>query len=455
MAEEKINTPFIYRYLANVVLEAATPLSVGSGQKSIMTDATVMADANGLPYIPGSTLSGILRHAQNAETANEVFGYQNHQKPKESKGSEIIISDARIIGPEGEVLDGLLPAVEGEFYRHFQNLPIRQRVRIGAKGSTEKGGKFDRQVVYKGTRFLFEIEMVAKDRCENTFNEILNELYDKTFRIGGNTRTGLGEVKVVACSTLELNLTNADDLKKYITHTSKLSVNKDGFRTFVPKASAKGEWVNYELNLEAESFFLFSSGFGNERADNTAVTETVIEWRQGKPEFKQNNILIPASSVKGALAHRVAYYYNQSTGYFATKEHVADKNRENLAVTALFGRAKDEEQTRGNVLFSDVIEVNPNGWQKKIFNHVSIDQFTGGSVDAALFSEEAVWKEGTGFVLKLWVNKKALEDKDIETAFDKALLDVCTGMLSLGGATNKGYGAFIGKLTKDGKELTA
>ena len=43
------------RYLTRVVIEAATPLAVGTGNKSVLTDALVARDLNGLPYIPGSS----------------------------------------------------------------------------------------------------------------------------------------------------------------------------------------------------------------------------------------------------------------------------------------------------------------------------------------------------------------------------------------------------------------
>ncbi|MGL5563364.1 MAG: RAMP superfamily CRISPR-associated protein, partial [Tannerellaceae bacterium] len=42
------------RLLCRIVLEATTPLSIGSGLKDITTDSLVVKDINGLPYIPGT-----------------------------------------------------------------------------------------------------------------------------------------------------------------------------------------------------------------------------------------------------------------------------------------------------------------------------------------------------------------------------------------------------------------
>ena len=50
-----------YRYIARIVLEAETPLVVGGGNNELSTDRPVAKDANGLPYIPGTSLTGVLR----------------------------------------------------------------------------------------------------------------------------------------------------------------------------------------------------------------------------------------------------------------------------------------------------------------------------------------------------------------------------------------------------------
>ncbi|MBR3713032.1 MAG: CRISPR-associated protein, partial [Bacteroidales bacterium] len=44
---------YTHRFLARMIIEAKTPLAVGSGDKDITTDALVATDVNGLPYIPG------------------------------------------------------------------------------------------------------------------------------------------------------------------------------------------------------------------------------------------------------------------------------------------------------------------------------------------------------------------------------------------------------------------
>ena len=51
-----------YRFLAKIIIEAKSPLNIGSGNKGIKSDSLVLRDVNGLPFIPGTTIAGLLRH---------------------------------------------------------------------------------------------------------------------------------------------------------------------------------------------------------------------------------------------------------------------------------------------------------------------------------------------------------------------------------------------------------
>ena len=145
--------------------------------------------------------------------------------------------------------------------------------------------------------------------------------------------------------------------------------------------------------------------------------------------------------------------------------------KHNEAVCALFGSEGNDDKyesnkkenatercdgkRRGHVLFADIIKLKNKKTDKKIHNHVKIDRFTGGAIDGALFDEEALIvhpdePEKLELDLLVDVDERINEDQRIIRAFEKALKDVCEGMLPLGGNVNKGYGQFEGKLLKDG-----
>ncbi len=433
-----------YRFIARVVLEAKTPLVIGSGNKDIYTDATIAKDVNGLPYIPGTSIAGVVRHALGlTDKEDNLFGYQ---KGENGRGSEIIFSEAKMIGVDGIAVDGL-QNLTGDFYEAFKSLPVRQHVRITDKGVAANHGKFDEEIVYKGTRFCFEIEVVTENDDRKNFDEVLNAICSSDFRIGSGSRKGFGKMAIVECKYNEYDLGDNDQLSKYLAHTSDLSQPFEGTEY---KGEDQSSSIKYELALKPEDFMMFGAGFGDNDVDLVPVKEKVVDY--DKKKVVETNVLIPASSIKGALAHRVAFHYNKLNGWFIGNDNAKVEN-ENRAVKELFGYVlkNDKEKARGNVLFEDIIE--NKAVSEKIFNHVSIDRFTGGAIDGALFSEKATYAQGQSFTTTITLLKKDFEDTKILEAFESALKDIVKGILPLGGATNKGYGCFKGSILKDGEEL--
>lgn len=447
-------TDYIYRNIAQITLEAATPILVGTGCGDLITDALAVKDINGLPYLPATSIAGVLRHSLqlNEEEDRKFFGFQDK---KGGQGSLVIFTDGVMVGQEGKAMDGLQASIDWKdpFYEAYQNLPVRQHVRIGDKGVTEDTGKFDNEVVYQGTRFVFEIEMITTSACQEVFEKVVNQLYDETLRLGSNTRSGYGKVKVVDCKSAYLDLTKPEDLEAYLSKPA--SLNKEWSRWEAYTASKtkdyKEQWIQYRLELKPVDFFMIGSGLGDNDADNTPMTEHIIKWdADDKPCLsKKPLVLIPGSSIKGALAHRTAYRYNKlMKRYIGNSE--AKTGTENEAVAAIFGQKTDDNKfTRGYMLIDDIIH---GEMKSKLFFHNKIDAFTGGTIDGALFQEKAVQgrdRDDCHYTLELYINTDAFKDDsngNVRKAFEQSLQDLCHGMLPLGGATARGYGMFEGKL---------
>lgn len=444
------NTKYTRRLMARIVIEAATPLAVGSGEKSIMTDSLVATDANGLPYIPGTTIAGVLRHLIGEERAKTFFG---NPKKGEQTGSEIIFTEAKLIGEDGKAIDGLKQIdTAKEFYQHYLNLPIRQHNSINEHGTVRDTGKFDEQIVYKGSRFCFEIEMVSDGSSTNYLNEVLNQMQSSQFRLGGGTTCGFGEVEVVKVQTRTLDMKNAEDRMSYASKSSCLSsewAEWKGNEYSVNKP--EDEVTAYELRLQPDDFFLFGSGYGDDDADMTPVKETVLTWDEyGKFKgFEEKQTLIPATSVKGALAHRVAFHYNKLNKYFVGNDN-AKVLSENEAVRQLFGYADKEGNRKGCITLSDIFLGKAP--EEKVVPHVAIDRFTGGTIPGALFNEKVSLGKGREVTLRLSLQKREYGEKVVE-ALEQALSDICKGLLPLGGGVNRGNGTFKGTLTKNGETI--
>ena len=435
-----------YRIVARITVEAMTPLAIGSGESAFITDSLVTTDINGMPYIPGSSLAGVLRHAvEDTMIVNDFFGFQNGNQ---GAGSKIVFSDGLMVGENGKVLDGIQALPLSEFYELYRHLPVRQHVRIGHKGTHEDKGKFDEQVVLKGTRFVFDMELVSDthDKDSENFTELLRTLHSGNIRFGGGTRKGFGKLRPVSCLWREYDLTTQSDLEEYLKRSARLDIpwNADGENILIDgKAKVTEQWTTYELSLTPRDFFLFSSGMGDNEADMVPVTEPVITWVDEKPVVNTKGILIPASSIKGALAHRVAYHWFKKKRMYADNDNTSWDNK---AVKTLFGSSGDgvdnDDITAGNVLLDDIFI---NDLSSKVINHVAIDRFTGGALKGALFTEKvSVGKDSEPVVMYFYVKNSALADEDTRCAWEMTLSDLCNGLLPLGGGVNRGNGIFMG-----------
>ena len=491
-------TKYNHRLIARVTIEAETPLAIGSGKKSILTDAAINRDANGLPFIPGTTLAGLIRHAIDEELANRLMGFIKKKKDKngeyEVEGSRLIVTEAKLLNRKGKAIDGLLnleTACDDEdkaFLEDFKHAPIRQHAKINHRGITEDKGKFDEEVVPKGARFCFEMELMANPKSEEelaeykqNFKDLLGILVADGFRVGGKSRNGFGKIKVVgkACLYRELDLSLPADLDLYLNKSASLADEWGGFEHFNLEKPQESRYTRYELKINPKDFLFFGSGFGNEDVDHSYIKERYITWdgegNSGRWNSQDNSLVVPASSVKGALAHRTAFHFNKLARRFAddipAEELANHSGKHNEAVCALFGSEGNDDKyesnkkenatercdgkRRGHVLFADIVKQRKGQTDKKIHNHVKIDRFTGGAIEGALFDEEALIvhpdePEEIEFELLVDVDELINKDQYIIQAFEEALKDVCKGMLPLGGNVNKGYGQFEGKLYKDG-----
>lgn len=323
-------------YAAHFVLEADTPLAVGSGEKGLLVDRLIARDANGLPYIPGSSIAGVLRHhlehALSRDEINKIFGFQgpSEQENADGEGSRIIVSAAHLVDKDGQqIIEGLkLVDWKDPYYRLFEQLPNRDHVRITDRGAADvKGhGKFDEELVHKGTRFAFMIELHGTEEDSDNWKEIMETLQVRSFRLGAGTRKGFGKLKFCNIHQRVFNLRNIADLTAYLEEENSLDKSFEGWEKL--KLNASNEltgYHHYEVRLKPESFFHFGAGYGDEDVDMQPKKEKVITWESGSAVLSEDEYyLIPATSVKGALSHRTAYYYN----------HLAEYNLSNAAVKA-------------------------------------------------------------------------------------------------------------------------
>jgi CRISPR/Cas system CSM-associated protein Csm3 (group 7 of RAMP superfamily) len=381
------------RYIARLTVEAASALGVGSGSTGLVNDRLVVRDANGLPYIPGTSLAGVLRHElENAndftqEDIDSLFGFQKKEVSEEEdeavkgKGSRILFSEAVMLAEDGKTaLEGLQQIdFSKEYYQKTKRLPERDHVRINHKGTAVKHGKFEEEYVHRGTRFVFEIELKGEEETQSrdtaAWNKLLELLNSPFFRIGGGTRKGFGQLEVKSGYQRIFDLAANEDLIAWLEHGSSLNatVESEAWKPLPHSVSDSKQWKQYSLNLKPESFFFFGAGYGDNEVSMLPKKEQYFSWASGKPQLKES-ILLPATSIKGALAHRVAYHYNKLEGTFIenTNQHLISSISEDDILKSITPAYQLEE-----LAFSK----DSTEWQKLI-----------DEIDALSIEDSLVWQ---------------------------------------------------------------
>lgn len=471
--------PFFY--IARLVLETCTPLSIASGRTDGIADNLIVRDANGLPAIPGSSLAGVLRHSyqrlydlgkkeKEAFYTNELFGSEkktpvstDKKTPKTNNEAEtgcpsfVHVSWGCLHDKNDQPIEGLLDPDDSCWQNDkiikdaLQSIPIRrEHVKLNHRGISDakKQGKFDRISLTTGHRFSVELSLWSDEANDPRWQRLLNLIKRPEFRLGGGTRRGLGKLKIVRGYIGNFNLQETEDFNKFCNLTQCLT-NTELLQPLDESESEDQHTI--KLTLTPLDGYRFGGGtehlIENGQADMLAVTENCVTWQNDQAEItKKKQIVIPASSVKGAISHRVAYHYNILTQTFADKpkkENIIPVGENNEAVKELFGYVNEDTAVAktGNLIFDDIY-LAPKDEQVTEYTHNNIDRFTGGVRDGALFSEEVITDKQT---LVLNINVVNQPEGNIWKAFELALNDLTQGRLALGAASGRGHGYFTGE----------
>ncbi|MGX2983343.1 RAMP superfamily CRISPR-associated protein [Helicobacter sp. 23-1045] len=447
--------------LAHIILEADSALHFGSGDFDMLYDSPIQRDFNGLPIILGTSICGVIRaNAKGIFNVDSLFGCA---KKDDNQNSRLIFSNALLLDEKMEVKENLIPfskLKDSPFLRHFLSLPQRQHNAIDYNGSCKDGAKFDEEVIFKGTRFKCAVSMDCQSEGDKeVFCKILNLFYSPNIRFGAGSTKGFGKIKAHKI-TYEILRT---------PFSKSASLNETLSKHFTPNLLQKSDrFTHYTLNLKPESVFLFGAGFGDKDADSIGVSEKIIDYDKG--DLSERKLLIPASSIKGAIAQRTRFYINEVSKNFISAEssdNLKDSEAKQIHAT-LFGSAESSDKstksqaTKGKILINDIYLDFDAKKDSHLFAHNSIDRFTGGTIDGALFQEKA--NTSPAFKLDIFVanatNSADFQDLNQNDFFDKAiksfecaLKDICTSLLPLGAASSKGHGFFSGDLEKNGERI--
>lgn len=421
--------------LLKLIIELETPLHCGSGAGDWALDQPVARDTFGLWRIPGTSLAGSLRAlaaTRDKDLANRLFGDQ-----KEAKPSLVWCRDALLLDFDG------VPALKKKLAGKEVNIPlgpfVRDHVRLNLQtGTSEEGAKFDEEIVPAGTRFLLDIRL---DGWQNPLSPRESEFFDLlcadmcagTLRLGGKSNSGYGAYKEVRRQYLRIDLSTTEGMVTWLNLDpwGEIAGEKDE-----PLPAPAGININPGLNgfltipLQGQGPILI--GGGSLDPDGSLPDEDIVFALSPFMDYSRGCLswryVLPGSSLKGVFRHRI---YD-----ILTLLGMQDKNATSL-IDNLFGSVKNGAGRAGKIQVRDGVIA---GGKAAPVSHVTIDRFSGGTVQGALFKEKPLWADNYSLNLRLDVNE--VEAHEAALLFH-ALLDFCEGDVSVGSGANRGNGRFV------------
>lgn len=438
-------------WLNRYIIETTSPMAINSGRRETGFDTQLARDTNGLPYIPATSFTGVWRHLTQRmlgeDYAKQWFGSIEQDEKLQTiaaSSPKLHIHHGLLLDGKGNVSLGLLPnevLQKDELLRRLADTRphYRDHVRINDRGVAEEHGKYDQILLPKGVRFCIDVRWQGQAVFEESWQKIQALLADPSFALGASTRNGLGRFKVVASSSEKLELMGNPKAGDKITAFMK--------RQSLPKTKA----ISFEENtpfatLELNALDTWRCGKGSrplgkvdDHTDSFTYSEPYINWQNNQGTWQEApQAILCGSSIKGMLAHRLAFHYRRLTEQFA--ENIADANHEQWQqrpdeLRDLLGDASQEEGRllAGKLIVEDVVI---NNVKPIVRTHTSIDRFTGGVRYGALYSEEVLWQPS--FTLKLHLVPNTVLSQELKNALEATLNDLKHGLLPLGAGSGRG-----------------
>jgi CRISPR/Cas system CSM-associated protein Csm3 (group 7 of RAMP superfamily) len=395
-----------YYYLMGS-LKLESPLLIGCGSDEA-ADIECIRDADGNPFIPGTSLAGVIRQALLAGGITTIETFFGEHKDN-GKQSALTFYDAY---PEStpvktEILDGV----------QLDDLTK----------TVLPGKKYDYEVVQAGQSFTFRVQGEQRTACtpkvESVMATIQKGLQNGEFSIGAKTYRGIGRVRLENPRTTSFNMAT--------------------------KAQAE-EWLDFQWSAFnrpfTESPVTLTSPFNFTLQATFSITDSLLIRRYGvdpdDPDSttRQNpagRAVIPGIATSGALKHAIAN--------LAREMGCADKME--TLIRQLFGYLDDKNKAIPPI--ASRLDINESLAGTKFLTYIrnKVDRFTGGVVPTALFDERACY--GGQAKIKLRISK--CQDYEVGMIL-LALKELKNGIQTIGGGYNIGRGRL--KMVPDTEKLT-
>jgi len=386
-------------------LQPLSPFVIGSGQE-YNSDIDIVLDSLGRPYIPGTSVAGLLRSFANDPV--ELFGNVTINTSDDAKEGEKV----KAIPSKVFVYDGLLAEnVNG-------SVDIRDNVALNEWKVVEGKAKFDYEICDTADVFTSYLEVDKNnytDTIESEIEKLLTRFLSYEYGLGGKTSRGFGRFGLTV-------------YKKTFTWPVDISdwLKFDMF--------AEADWADKDrISLDKENIRYTVLKVPLELCGGISIRRYTAEVGENVPDYEhlkcQGKPVIPGTSWSGAFRSRINEFL---------------KGVKDVDTERWFGKLGEKSL----IVFEESEIV---GGSSKTISRNSIDRFSAATKERSLYTERTHWGGTTELTIRFpseFTDQKFLLIKPLIWS---CVLDLIEGMLPVGGLVSVGRGVF--KL-KPGEKIT-
>ncbi len=397
----------IKRKVFCIQIKLMSPLSVSSGEDE-WTDADVLRDYNGTPFVAGSSIAGAMRaYLEKEKDCPCLLGY-SYNSSGETKGkmSSLYISDITF---EENVTYG-----------------VRDGVELDENKQAKDKNKFDMEIIEAGVEGIFYMEIVirAQDDEENMsweMSRVFQGINTGEIRLGSKKTRGFGKFKLISLAVKDYT---QDNYLEYADAYKVLTWEKqsDELQKWLQIAKEERKMIHLEIPLRLEG----------------GISIRQYAAKKNEPDFVQlmdhGVPVIPGSSFAGALRHRIE-------SILRALEEDGNKlpNSVGTIIDRAFGYVEGKKSCASNIIIS---EVEIRGAKPLTIVRTGISRFEAAVRDGALYKERTYVDGEVDLEILVRKAKVPADTLWIVGILLLAIKDLQNGFLAVGGQTAIGRGIF-------------
>lgn len=390
----------------------SSPLLISS-TASYRTDSDVLRNSRNVPYIPGTSVAGVVREALDKEgiDVQALFGKveKNYGDGNASQTeSKVVFNDAVLQDEEGF------------------SITVRDSVKLDQFKTGVDGSKFDMEVLEPGARFVTFMEQNAESGDKNILHTIADLFASGKITFGSKTTRGFGSIGNVTAKEASFKMTDLIEADSWLEFDP---YKNDGWNDMDLRASESNNTLILRLELvDGISIRQYTTETGRKNEPAPDYTQLA-----GRNRDSDTVPVIPGSTWAGAFMHRIAQFGEDLA------EYTYEDKEKNQYKGCYFGLVEGDLKIKSQVVFS---ESTIEGGGKKVLSRTAIDRFSGSAAKRSLYTESAHF--GGKCTLNITFKKPMNNSYSQEfiNAFAAAVCDLHHGYLAVGGLTAVGRGVF-------------